>query len=81
MKQLFILITVTVEEELKKTSLKIVQEYGKETLMVHGQMVARGTVALVEGDIEEFHKLLEKVEQLWTCTAPIVGQWVMMEIN
>lgn len=79
MKSLFILITTSVEEALKKCSLEVVQNYGKETLMVHGQMVTRGDVALIRGAKEEFQKLLATTEKLWTCTAPILGEWVLMQ--
>lgn len=78
MNSIYILITTSVEEALKHSSLEVVQEYGKETLMVRNEAVTRGTVALVRGVKEEFHKLLEFVENLWTSTAPMLGEWVLM---
>jgi division protein CdvB (Snf7/Vps24/ESCRT-III family) len=78
MRQLFILVTVSVRAELHNTSLEVVQSYGLETLMVNGQIVTRGDVTLIQGPKEEFQKLLDKVGQLWISTSPMLGDWDLM---
>lgn len=77
MSALIILITYQVQAALNErvANIEVIQVFGSETIVVEGKRVAEGSSAYVEGEPEEFRKLLKQIGELWTSTNPMMGDW------
>ena len=78
MSSLIILITPAIEAIIdnKAVDIEVVQVFGNETVVV-GDDLRRihGESAIVKGEPEEFHKLVQMTGELWTSTNPMLGNW------
>lgn len=88
MVQTYVLVTKSVRHAISDTRLRIVNEFGNETVVMPARephewptLVGRGAVALVEGPEEDFLKVIHEVGELWITGHPVIGNWSQYLIN
>ena len=88
MLQTYILVTNSVRHAIRDTRLRIIAEYGNETVITPAETLnerpslgGRGAVAFVEGPEEDFLKVIREVGELWVTSHPVIGNWSQYLIN
>jgi hypothetical protein len=82
MNQLFILFSDNVERVLVDTQLKVLQDFGQETVVDNaGKVIASGVAKLLTGTKEDFNKLLQVTGELWVNTNPILNSWQQLTLD
>jgi hypothetical protein len=86
--QTYVLVTYSVRIAIRDTRLRIIAEYGSETVVIPAEkineqpkIVGKGTVAFVEGPEEDFLKVIREVGELWITSHPMIGNWSQYLIN
>ena len=65
-------------------TIKIVQDYGLETIIPEGSDLTHRIVGrnlLLEGSPEAFVDWLKPFDGVWVCSSPMVGDWKVVHIK
>jgi hypothetical protein len=74
--KLFILVTPRVQQELNNTLIRPITRFGTQRFTPKESDPVEGVVVLLQGQQQDFNKLLETVGELWMCSHPVLGNWV-----
>jgi hypothetical protein len=57
-------------------SIKIIDSYGKETIIYDRNKIVEGYAYLLEGEVESFQSWLSNVKGVWVSSNPMAGwEW------